>query len=467
MNQRLYALHGWLGLNFGLVLFIVCLSGTIAVVSHEIDWLITPAMRVSPQDERASLDAMYQAVQQAHPEAPIRSLLVPAGGRNAYEFWIAAKQGGTVRVFVDPHTGVVQGTTAWFNTQRFFRDFHRRFFWYSWWGIWLVAAYGFFLLGSAATGLAFYKRWWAKLFVLRFAKGRRVFWSDLHRLTGVWTFLFSIVIAVTGIWYLFEIPLGWYDLPETARQPQRIEKPEGKPVADAEWLPVDEWVRIAGERLPGFEVRTIRIPRRPDAPAYLDGQTGALLVRDRANKILIDPCTGAVQFEQAAGDLAPLARWADTADPLHFGNFGGLTSKLIWVLFGLALSALMPTGAYLWVRRAAIQAAGAERRLQAAGTDADEARREIRRVIQRRTNAGIISTTIIGLLTGYATFSAVRDQFPETEGGDLWWSLGGAGAVAVYGGFLLLSIAATLFWYRCIWFLRPSSSFAEQKMTAC
>ncbi|QDT16613.1 PepSY-associated TM helix domain-containing protein [Alienimonas californiensis] len=463
MNKKLlYAVHGWLGLNFGLALFVICLSGTIAVLSHELDWLSNPVVRAAPRPSRVSYGEMYESVRAAFPDNRIKNMWGPVGPRFACEFWIDSDKGETVRVYVDPYTGETLGTAPWFNTQRFFRDFHRRFFWYSWWGIWLVGAFGFVLLGSSATGLLFYKRWWAKLITLRVGKGLRVFCSDLHRALGVWTLLFALLISLTGVWYLVEIPLGWASRGERPRPPKVSEEVLDDLPPDAERLPLDELLAGVQRVAPEFQVRAIFFPNRPNAPMQVHGQETAWLVRDRANHLYVDPYTGEILSRQRAEELDALARWADTADPLHFGDFGGLTSKLIWFGFGLALSALIPTGVYLWIKRRDQIAGGvvARERRREAGGDAHSLVKALCDATRRRTAVGSLSTTALFALAAYATWEALARQAREAPEG-AWQALGGTGPILIYGTFLLSVLVASIFWYRVAWFYAPGIPVAR------
>ena len=468
-KKLLFMIHGWLGLSFGLPLFVICLSGSFAVVSHEIDWLLHPAMRAPVHPGPINWGAIAQNVRERHPNDRIMWLMAPEGPGFAAQSWIQTPL-GTHRVFADPATGEITGETVWFNSQRFFRDFHRRFFWYSAWGITLVCSFSFVLLFSASTGLLFYSRWWAKLFTLRFSKGTRVFWSDMHRLIGVWTLLFAAIISVTGLWYLFERPLmRWINgrsmsaaassaiataaaqKPAANTEPgnsesggetkgarstqiRRLEKPIlggasvalGKPIESGEGrggrlaalgpvvplLPITEYVRIAQEAYPTLNIRSLYFPERVGDPVQVQGDDAAWLVTHSANMVRIDPYSGKVVSVRKGNELSPGIRWSLTVDPLHFGNFGGLASKLVWFAFGLVLSGLMPTGLYLWLKRAEQTATGVVKRL--AGESSADIAQEVRQANRRRTGLGLIITTIVLGWAAVTTYQALAKEASKT-----------------------------------------------------
>jgi uncharacterized iron-regulated membrane protein len=78
------------------------------------------------------------------------------------------------------------------------------------------------------------------------------------------------------------------------------------------------------------------------------------LVRERTNAVFIDPLTGRIVGKRIAHQMGVGERIVHTADPLHFGNFGGIATKLIWVVFGLFLTGMAGSGAYIYAKRTKI-----------------------------------------------------------------------------------------------------------------
>lgn len=359
-NKQWYRVHGWIGVQLGVLLFAVLFSGTLATVGHELDWLANPAMRVEPAGEPAGYDRIVADVRRAYPDHEVRFLEMPQNPHFALELQLwrpdaADFTDGLRRVYVDPYSGEIQGTTGWFTIQRVLRNFHMNLSLPAF-GIYIVGALGFFLLASVTSALLFYKRWWRRLFVLRLHRGRRVLWSDAHRAAGLWSLWLMLVIAITGVWYfvemgMFDAGVGLGDIP--GDHPALTAEALAAHGEDRQPASLDTLLASARRAYPALDVTTVYFPADPARAVRLTGQASAWLVRDRANNVYLDPFDATVMARHAAEDLPLAYRWVHTADPLHFGDFGGLATKLIWLVFGLMASALPLTGAYLWWRRLA------------------------------------------------------------------------------------------------------------------
>ncbi|MEM1119119.1 MAG: PepSY domain-containing protein, partial [Bacteroidota bacterium] len=75
------------------------------------------------------------------------------------------------------------------------------------------------------------------------------------------------------------------------------------------------------------------------------------LVRNRANRVYLHPTTYEVLKVQKAEETATVTWLNDIADPLHFGYWGGLITKIIWFFGGLAITGLVGTGIWISLKR--------------------------------------------------------------------------------------------------------------------
>ncbi len=181
-----FLVHSWLALPIWFFVLIVCVTGTLAVVSQEIVWLANPQMRASqPSDDapRLSYDQVLAAIKQAEPQTLVESISRPDESHFALDVEVSYPDGRTQTVYVNPYTGVIQGPAPDFNFKAFTRALH------GWWlvpftngfswGWYLVSFLGLPMLASLVTGLVVYKRFWKGFFkpTLRFRHGARIFWA--------------------------------------------------------------------------------------------------------------------------------------------------------------------------------------------------------------------------------------------------------------------------------------------------
>lgn len=352
-SKQLFALHGWLGMNFGLLLALVCLSGTFATLSHEIEWATQSNLRIEP-DGPVQWQKTYEALQRAHPEMHVGGI---SRGETtvldgvAWTSFLSTPDGRWQRARVDPYDGEVVRSGARLYLTDYLRQLHYNFFWG--WGFYLVCLIALPLLLSIVSGLLFYKRWWRHLFRLEVSKGLHAFGSSLHRLLGVWTLVFGLLMAGTGLWYLAEAELVPYEVayPST---PSLATETVAEHGPTPELRPLDDYVAAATEAVPALDPTGISLPRSSDGTVKVEGRAGQWLVRDRANAVFLNPYTTEVVDVRRSEKMGALSWWVHVADALHFGYWGGLATKFLWALFGLCLPISVLSGAYLSWHRAGV-----------------------------------------------------------------------------------------------------------------
>lgn len=349
-DRQWFVIHSWIGLKLSVLLSFVLITGTFAVISHELDWLVTPPMRASlPAPEHYAWGAAYDELRRQYPAARVQSLSRDTDPWFAMQATITTPWGELGRLWFDPATGAFQGSSKWLNMQRFFRTTHRHLMLPTPIGVPIVASLAIPLLLSLITGLIVYKRFWRGFFRWpRFRRKARIWNGDMHRLLGLWSSWFLLLMVVTGLWYLVESLGGRAPaFPKLAESPA----PAATATAPITGPAIDRMVLQARTLYPGFRVRSVALPRQAGGPLTISGDLDAVLVRPRANVIAFDPVSEERLGAYRGEELGLHTRISEAADPLHFGYFGGLWTKGIWFVFGLAMSALSLTGCVIYGKR--------------------------------------------------------------------------------------------------------------------
>lgn len=360
-----FVIHGWLALPIWAFLFFVCLTGSIATVSQEIVWLANPVVRANAPARDAALlsyDEILAAVEREVPGARVRSVSRPVKSIFALTVQVTRPDSSIARLFVNPYTGAVQGERGAFDFQEFVRALHGWLllpfvggFWIGWY---MVSALSIPLLGSLITGIIVYKRFWRAYLRprLRWNKGKRIFWGDLHRLAGAWSIPFIAIMAVTAGWFLIQQILNDANVSiSTAGMPLVVARADvpvtarGEPAARINLEQAAEAVR---SQLPDLEPSFVGLPSNAYDHITVGGRGNYPLLFESVD---VNPYNGKVERTQRVSDQSALELVTGSMRPLHTGDFAGLWLKLVYLAFGLLLTALVFSGMMVWTKRTAIK----------------------------------------------------------------------------------------------------------------
>lgn len=366
--KTLFRWHLWLGLLSGIFMFLIGLTGAIAVFAEEIDWVVIPPLRAQPAPDgrRADADTIVANLKARYPGARIGALEFSTRPSFAHTASVSVRQpdgrNRGMTAYIDPATGVIQGDRPsgggyTGSVYQFIRQSHVRLL-MGFWGRVFVGVFGVTLMLSCFTGLWIYRGWIKKLFQLRLKGGwgGRPPWAELHKFIGVWSLVFNLIIgfsgAVLGLENLYlKAKRDWFT-PKSAAV-----APAPRPVTTGALLTPNQVLAHAREAFPDLTVRTMNLPAKAGTPVVLTGDVPNPLVAQshvrRRNSVRLDPVTGAMISKVDGREDTGWTRVYWALDPLHFGYFGGLFTKVIWFILGMTPSFLAVTGSWMWWRRRA------------------------------------------------------------------------------------------------------------------
>jgi uncharacterized iron-regulated membrane protein len=377
--KKLYMLHSWVGIITAVLLFIVAFSGAIAV-------LCRPELKIWANPELHQIKALPSAkitelVNHYHQKVPEYfgeniHIYLPSGHNShlltllfeSHDGDETYQQAAAYAYQFDPTSFELvkeyYGLSKIFYANRktdapsFIGNFHADLHLGRPIGLILTGFLGLTLLVSTITGLFIHRQFLKELFTFRRKKGLDILVSDAHKIMGIWGSLFHGVIGFTGAFLgLASVIL----LPAAAfvsfggDQDKLVETftaiPE--PVISQVFVPtqIDTIFLDAQKRYPKAHIIDMTIMAHNDAngEVYLNLLGGEAV----ASQLLHYHGNGEFAKSMSSfGDIPGVSiQILDLLFPLHFGNFGGLFIKLVWVFLGLTTALLPISGMMMWLSK--------------------------------------------------------------------------------------------------------------------
>ena len=380
-TKRLVALYGWSGVLLAILLYVVVLSGTVVVLVHEIGIWSAGNTVVSHPLEKPIDSIVRSNARTIPPEYYEEVSIRETGDGNLSMFFHAHVQDANgqvadkgVRLIVDTDEQAVISRKEGYSRdvfgeepetalEQFLLQLHIRLHIPGMLGLLATGILGLWMMVAGISGLLAHRHVVRDMFVSERPGDRLAAVRDRHALAGSWSLIFALLLAFTGSFFSFAGSIGIPVVGMVATggdQRALIEKLIGvdKP-EDARLAPLaslDYMIMDATDRA-GTAPEQISITNygRRDAsvmmfhPASEGDLTGLTLLFEGPSR----------KFEGVKPFLGTVPSVSNTAvglmAPLHFGNFAGMLSKIVWVALGAAMTFVILTGTRLWLRRRAEQ----------------------------------------------------------------------------------------------------------------
>jgi len=350
------ALHTWVGLASGLLLFIAFYAGSISVFTHELDGWRRPAGDVSHSEKIARAQVLLDQTRAAHPDSHDFTLrLEPA---NPELYWSSEDYTERRRYLLDA-TGqqLTQGAAHGSFIQLIY-ELH--------YTAGLPAPWGTYLFGIACilyglalvSGIVIYAPVLLKdLFALRVGRNLKRLWQDAHNVVGLLSLPFHVIFAWSGavltIGYIMLAPFQFLvfegqlmqriesDLETAHIEPAEVRKP---------LLPLAALLERGEALVPGFEIGAIKLHDVGDANAQitLTGLADQKMLSRRVS-VVLNGTSGELLGIDQPSNYTPGKRFLNSLTSLHYGNFGGTLLKWLYFFLGLAGAFLFYSGNLLYV----------------------------------------------------------------------------------------------------------------------
>ena len=359
LYRTIWRWHFYAGLLCIPVIIILAVSGAVYLFKPQIDaWVDSDYRELTISGQRSSANQQIQAAMRALPAARFLSYQLPENERQAVIIQLQ-KDGKKIQVYVNPYTLDILKTIAYDDQFiRLVRSFH---------GELLAGNAGSIVVEMAAcwaivlivTGLYL---WWprsakgvAGILYPRLHKGGRIFWRDLHSVTGIWISALTLFLLVSGLPWALVWGSAFKELRQWNRDAiqqdwslGRAQEARDNAKNATKQIKLDELVVIQAKSL-NLASPVIMSPSRKN-PAIWTVKSMHQNRPLRSNAWL-DAKTGKVLKLQSFQQRELLDRIVGIAVAAHEGQLFGWFNQLLGVVTALGLMVVSISAFVLWRRR--------------------------------------------------------------------------------------------------------------------
>lgn len=352
--------HLWLGLASGIILFVVCLTGTVLVFEKEIKEFSAKNVILEPTSSAININELLVAAKTSN-KGYVTGITIPIEQEKPYEFTVKkdiTERRGTL-LLINPYSQKIIETEK--NPADGFMMFmfklHR----------WLlldisigrpivgIATVIFILLAISGIILWFPKKLkWHKLksgFKIKATKNWKRVNHDLHNTLGFYSCILIVIMGLTGLTWSFESykeglshALG---SPIFGKSDKHIEIPKTDNLKE---ISLNDALIIANKELDYNGKLSISLPNPKESYYQFKKYNKKSWSPETSDNLMVD-IYGNIINKEVFNEKPLNAKIAALIKPLHTGTIFGLYSKIIYFIACLIATSLPITGTIIWFNK--------------------------------------------------------------------------------------------------------------------
>lgn len=374
-------IHLWGGLASGLIIIVVCFSGTVYVYNTELVESSLPHLykvEVPANVSRIPADSLLSKVAAAS-DGKVVSVRISDEADRPYQFNVkkeGVKSRGGIGYMVNPYTGVILGNTneksgtkefmgAMFSLHRWllldkietpiFKDISNRELGSKITG-WATIL---FTLGCI-TGMVIWfpqkVRHWRQGLKIKWGAGWKRINHDLHNSLAFYALIFLLLMGLTGPqwsfdWYRtgMQKTLGTYKEKGVAQKEKKPETPLLNTGATV--VSIAGYMKLSDEVLPYKGTYNISLPEDSTTTTTVSKTKLGFFAPAASDRLTVDKYSGAVLKKDIFSERPLNERIAGSIKAIHVGNVYGGFSKLLYFIACLIATTLPVTGTMIWINK--------------------------------------------------------------------------------------------------------------------